>query len=66
MRQKTDHTRSICANLLTLISIVPALDPVPAKCIISSCNVFIVSTLEINIYSFLLSQTHLVDVIFFT
>ena len=36
MRQKTDHTRSTCANSLTLISMVPAFDPVPAKCIISS------------------------------
>ena len=36
MRHKADHTHSTCADLLTLISIVPALDPVPAKCIISS------------------------------
>ena len=35
MKNKKDHIRSTCADLLTLISIVPALDPVPAKCIIS-------------------------------
>ena len=36
MRHKTHHIHSICADLLTVISIVPALDPLPTKCIISS------------------------------
>ena len=35
MKNKKDHIRSTCADLLTLISIVPALNHVPAKCIIS-------------------------------
>jgi hypothetical protein len=38
MRHKTDHAHTTCGDLLINLKkqVVPALDPVPAKCTISS------------------------------